>query len=209
MINKNILLLLVASSLLIFSSCKESTQYRRANEELFTPQTNKLVINPFQPVDVSPMDMSYWPADYPKLHMAGQIKTPPLARVIYSRPQLQGRKIFPEILQYEHLWRLGANEATELQLFKDAEVEGQLIKAGRYTLYCIPHPDTWTLIFNTTTDTWGLREEHTTDFAKIEVPVTKAALELEHFTMVFLEKETQAELFIGWGNLATRTRFKF
>lgn len=209
MINKNILLLLVASSLLLFFSCKESSQYRRADKELSTPQTNKLVINPFQPVDVSPMDMSYWPADYPKLHMAGQIKTPPLARVIYSRPQLQGRKIFPEILQYEQLWRLGANEATELQLFKDAEVEGQLIKAGRYTLYCIPHPDSWTLIFNTTTDTWGLREEHTTDFARIEVPVTKAALELEHFTMVFLEKETQTELFIGWSNLSTRIRFKF
>ncbi len=209
MINKNIALLLVASGLLVFFSCKESSPYRRADKELSTPQTNKLVINPFQPVDVSPMDMSYWPVDYPKLHMAGQVKTPPLARVIYSRPQLQGRKMFPEILQYEQLWRLGANEATELQLFKDAEVEGQLIKAGRYTLYCIPHPDSWTLIFNTTTDTWGLREEHSTDFARVEVPVTKTALELEHFTMVFLEKETQTELFIGWGDLATRIRFKF
>lgn len=209
MIHKNVTLLLVAISLSLFFSCNESSQYRRADKELSTPKANKLVINPFQPVDVSPMDMSYWPADYPKLHMAGQIKTPPLARVIYSRPQLQGRKIFPEILQYEQLWRLGANEATELQLFKDAEVEGQPIKAGRYTLYCIPHPESWTLIFNTTTDTWGLREEHSTDFARVEVPVTQSALELEHFTMVFLEKETQAELFIGWGNLDTRIRFKF
>lgn len=209
MTHKNITLLIVAISLSLFFSCNESSPYRHADKELSTPKANKLVINPFQPVDVSPMDMSYWPADYPKLHMAGQLKTPPLARVIYSRPQLQGRKIFPEILQYEQLWRLGANEATELQLFKDAEVEGQLIKAGRYTLYCIPHPESWTLIFNTTTDTWGLREEHSTDFARVEVPVTQSALELEHFTMVFVEKETQAELFIGWGNLATRTRFKF
>ena len=209
MTHKNITLLIVAISLSLFFSCNESSPYRHADKELSTPKANKLVINPFQPVDVSPMDMSYWPADYPKLHMAGQLKTPPLARVIYSRPQLQGRKIFPEILQYEQLWRLGANEATELQLFKDAEVEGQPIKAGRYTLYCIPHPESWTLIFNTTTDTWGLREEHSTDFARVEVPVTQSALELEHFTMVFLEKETQAELFIGWGNLDTRIRFKF
>lgn len=209
MINKYVPLLIVVISLSLPYSCKESPQHRTVEKELSSPKTNQLVINPFQPVDVSPMDMSYWPADYPKLHMAGQIKTPPLARVIYSRPQLQGRKIFPEILQYEQLWRLGANEATELQLFKDAEIEGQLIKAGRYTLYCIPHPDSWTLIFNTTTDTWGLREEHSTDFARVEVPVTQSALELEHFTMVFLEKEAQTELFIGWGNLETRIRFKF
>lgn len=206
---KYILLLLVGFSLSLFLSCRESSQHSLAKKELSTPKRNKVLINPFQPVDVSPMDISYWPADYPKLRMAGQLKTPPLARVIYSRPQLQARKIFPEILQYEQLWRLGANEATELQLFKDAEIEGQLIKAGRYTLYCIPHPESWTIIFNTTTDTWGLREEHKTDFARVEVPVTQTALELEHFTMVFLEKETQTELFIGWGQLATRIRFKF
>lgn len=209
MIYKYIPLLLAAFSLSLFYSCKERAQYQSAAKELSTPKTNKLVINPFQSVDVSPMDITYWPADYPKLHMAGQIKTPPLARVIYSRPQLQGRKIFPEIIQYEQLWRLGANEATELQLFKDAEIEGQHIKAGRYTLYCIPHPESWTIIFNTTTDTWGLREEQSTDLARVEVPVNNTALELEHFTMVFLEKETQAELFIGWGQLTTRIRFKF
>jgi hypothetical protein len=210
MSTKRIALLSLGISLSVFFiSCKEKVQVTPSAKITSLPKKEQVIINPFMPVDVSPMDMAYWPADYPKLHMAGQIKTPPLARVIYSRPQLQGRKIFPEILQYEQLWRLGANEATELQLFKDAEIEGKLIKAGRYTLYCIPHQNTWTIIFNTTTDTWGLREEHATDFARVEVPVTKSALQLEHFTMVFLEKETYAELFVGWGDLETRIRFKF
>lgn len=166
-------------------------------------------INPYATVDISPMDMSYWPVDYPKLRMTESIKTAPLARVIYSRPHLQGRKLFPDILQYEQGWRLGANEATELQLFKDAWIENQPVKAGRYTLYCIPHPDTWTFILNQSTDIWGVQQEHHTDLARFEVPVTKTALALEYFTMVFVEKEEQAELVVAWENWEARVRFKF
>ena len=199
------------SCVLLFSACLDKPQGEKRHAENLSgaPKSERPIINPFAAIDVSPMDMCYWPADYPKRHMAGTVKTPPLARVIYSRPQLQGRKIFPEIIQYEQLWRMGANEATELQLFKDAVIEGQPVKAGRYTLYCIPHIDTWTIILNKTTDTWGLREDNSNELIRVEVPVTKSNLLLEHFTMVFLEKETMAELMVGWGDIQTRIRFKF
>ena len=167
------------------------------------------VINPYAPVDISPMDMSYWPVDYPKHRLTGDIKTPPLARVIYSRPHLQGRKLFTDILQYEQGWRLGANEATELQLFKDAFIEHQPIKAGRYTLSCIPHPDTWTFVLSSTTDIWGVLQEKHTDVARFDVPVTKTNLALEYFTMVFQEKEEKAELIVAWENWEARIQFKF
>ena len=205
------LALIIISCGVLLSSCWDKPQGEKRHSENLTgsPKTDRPVINPFASVDVSPMDMSYWPVNYPQRHMAGTIKTPPLARVIYSRPQLQGRKIFPEIIQYEQVWRMGANEATELQLFKDAEIEGQAVKAGRYTLYCIPHPDFWTIILNKTTDTWGLQEDNSNELIRVAVPVTKRALVLEHFTMVFVEKETMAELLTGWGDLETRIRFKF
>ena len=166
-------------------------------------------INPYATVDISPMDMSYWPNDYPKLQFTGDVKTAPLARVIYSRPHLQGRKLFTDILQYEQGWRLGANEATELQLFKDAFIENQLIKAGRYTLSCIPHPDTWTFVLSSTTDIWGVQPAKNTDVARFNVPVIKTGLALEYFTMVFQEKEEKAELIVAWENWEARIQFKF
>ncbi|MFM7645731.1 MAG: DUF2911 domain-containing protein [Sphingomonadales bacterium] len=168
-----------------------------------------IAINPYATVDISPMDMSYWPVDYPKLRIGGEPQTAPLARIIYSRPHLQGRRLFPDIIQYEQGWRLGANEATELQLFKDATIENQSVKAGRYTLYCIPHPDTWTFVLNSATDIWGIQEDHATDIARFEVPVSKTALALEYFTMVFAENEEKATLVVAWENWEARIQFKF
>nr|WP_315818687.1 DUF2911 domain-containing protein [Paraflavitalea speifideiaquila] len=69
-------------------------------------------------VDKSPMDMAYFPVDYPKLKMSGNAKEPLVARVIYSRPQKSGRAIFGDVLKYGHTWRLGANEATEIEFLK-------------------------------------------------------------------------------------------
>src|SRR4051812_36369771 len=66
------------------------------------------------PVDKSPMDMSYYPNSYPVLKIQDKITEPLVARVIYSRPQKNGRTIFGELLEYGQVWRLGANEASEI-----------------------------------------------------------------------------------------------
>ena len=42
--------------------------------------------------------------------------TEPLAaRVVYSRPKKEGRTIFGGLVEYGQVWRLGANEATEIE----------------------------------------------------------------------------------------------
>ena len=43
------------------------------------------------PVDKSPMDMSYYPVNYPVLKINDKITEPLAARVVYSRPQKAGR----------------------------------------------------------------------------------------------------------------------
>ncbi len=68
-------------------------------------------------LDKSPLDVSYCPPNYPILKMNGKASTPPTARIIYSRPQCNGRKIFGETVVYNQIWRLGANEATEFECF--------------------------------------------------------------------------------------------
>ena len=74
--------------LAIFISCSS----------LFGLQTIKA--QSFPEMDASPMD----------LVMARPAKkSPPIARVIYSRPQKKGRDIFGDLVPYGEVWRTGAN----------------------------------------------------------------------------------------------------
>src|SRR4051812_46063701 len=88
-------------------------------------------------MDKSPMDMAYFPADYPLLKTQNKATQPPIARVIYSRPQRDNRVIFGELIEYNKVWRLGANEATEIEFYKDVTIAGKKLLKGRYTLYAI------------------------------------------------------------------------
>jgi hypothetical protein len=176
-----------------------------SNEKIIPANTT----NPYSPVDISPMDMSYFPVDYPKLKMTNQAHSGPLARVVYSRPHLGGRTLFNEVIKYGEKWRLGANEATELQFFADATIEGKRIPAGRYVLYAIPQQDKWQIVLNTNIDTWGLSQDTTRDFAKFEVVVNNQANHLEYFTLIFETAGKNANLMMGWGNSEARLPISF
>jgi hypothetical protein len=164
----------------------------------------------FPPVDKSPMDMSYYPNGYPVLKIQDKATEPLVARVIYSRPQKNGRTIFGDLLEYGKVWRLGANEATEIEFFQAVKVGGTKIKKGRYTLYCIPNADKWTIIVNRETDTWGsFKYDETKDIARIDVPVQKQTEVLESFVMVFEKAATGASLNIGWDNIRISLPIQF
>lgn len=168
-----------------------------------------VTVNSYSPVDISPMDMSYYPTDYPILKMSGKITTPPLARVIYSRPHLQGRRLFNGILKYGEPWRLGANEATEINFYSDATIQDKKIKAGRYILYCIPEADKWTIVLNSNIDSWGLHPDASKDIAKFTIPATTTANSIEFFTIVFQRTATGADLFMAWDNVEAKLPLSF
>lgn len=150
-------------------------------------------------MDKSPMDMSYFPADYPILKTQNKATAFPLIRVIYSRPQKDGRNIFGELIEYGKVWRLGANEATEIEFFKDAVVAGKKIAKGRYTLYAIPAETSWTIILNRDTDTWGaFAYDEKKDVLRTPVAVQKLNTPVESFSMSFTKTDKGASLLIAW-----------
>ena len=106
-------------------------------------------------LDKSPMDMSYWPANYPLLKMYGKAKDQPIARIIYGRPLKNNRVIFGGIIKYNEMWRLGANEATEIETFRTIKIGSKILPIGRYTIYCLPNLEKWTLIINKDNYCWG------------------------------------------------------
>jgi hypothetical protein len=98
--------------------------------------------------------------------------------ITYSRPGVKGRTIWGDppagaattaatlddararakdavIVPYGHVWRAGANEATQFTVSDDVLVNGQPLKAGTYSLHAIPGKDEWTIIFNSDAGQWG------------------------------------------------------
>ena len=159
-------------------------------------------------VDKSPMDMSYFPEDYPKEKMVTPNMANPVARVIYSRPQKNGRTIFADssvtdnvIQHYGQDWRLGANEATEIEFYKEVAINEKKIVPGRYILYCIPYVDKWKIILNQNLYSWGLHIDKTKDIATMEIPVIKNNINIEYFTMFFQKAAYGCNLVMAWGDV--------
>ncbi len=164
----------------------------------------------FPPVDKSPLDFSYYPANFPILRIQEKAKEPLMARVTYSRPQKNGRKVFGELVEYGSIWRLGANEATEIELYRDAKIGSTRVKKGRYTMYAIPTTDKWTIILNKENDVWGaFLYDPKKDVVRTDVPVQHNTDALESFCMYFEKTNGNVSLFIGWDTEMVRIPISF
>jgi hypothetical protein len=171
--------------------------------------------NPYAVVDKSPMDISYYPVNYPEQLMSKNDSATLTARVIYSRPHKMSRTIFgaeapPKcIQQYGSYWRLGANEATEIEFFKPVSIKGQKIKPGRYIIYCIPYADKWKMVLNNNLFSFGLHQDTAKDVMQVEIPVEKTNNNIEYFTMVFQKSLIGADLVMTWGDIKAILPFSF
>jgi hypothetical protein len=168
-------------------------------------QANKLPA-----LDKSPMDASYYPVNYPILRIQDKANEPLVARIIYSRPQKNGRNVFGELVAYNQVWRLGANEATEIEFYKDVKINGTKLKKGRYTIYCLPTADKWTMIVNKDTDIWGaFKYDEKKDLLRTTIPVQKLTDPVEALTIVFEKTNTGADLVMAWDTSLARLPIAF
>jgi len=152
-------------------------------------------------LDKSPMDMSYWPDNYPLLKMSGKAKDQPIARIIYGRPVKNGRTIFGGIIKYNELWRLGANEATELEIFTPVKIANKIIPKGRYTLFCVPSENRWTIIVSKDNFCWGSFTYDTRkDVVRADIKPETTNEIVETFTIYFNENAGKANLVMLWDN---------
>ena len=122
--------------------------------------------------------------------------------IIYSRPPVKGRTIFADappsmaarakgeatldnqnlrqkgepIVPWGHVWRTGANEATEFIVTDDVLINGQPLKAGTYSLHTVPDKDEWTVIFNNDPGQWGsFRYDSSKDALRVKTKAQTAA----------------------------------
>lgn len=123
----------------------------------------------------------------------------PLIKVYYSRPQKKGREIFGSLEPYGTMWRLGANECTEVIFYTDVVIDGKKIKAGTYSLFAIPNKEKWTIVINKKTNVWGTYDyDDKLDVLRTDVKLKTLDTEIEALSMAFSKTETGAKLFIAW-----------
>ena len=137
-------------------------------------------------------------------------------RVVYSRPYKRGRdNIFgtaesEALVPFGEIWRTGANEATEITLTGDVEVDGRPLAAGTYSLFTVPGPEAWTVHFNSTLgiNGTGRRNPETDEFETVDLEATDVLMvtaavsaldeEVEQFTIAFEEAEGGADICLNW-----------
>ena len=154
------------------------------------------------PIDPSPADIAYFRPD-------GR-NSDPVAKVVYGRPSKKGRTMLGGTEAYGKVWRTGANETTEIKLYKDVTFGDKTVKAGTYSLYSIPDKNEWTIIFNSKLDTWGaFAYDESKDVARIKVPAGKADAEVETFTIMFDGKDDKAVMILAWETTMVKVPLKY
>ena len=157
--------------------------------------------------DKSPLDVAYAPNNFPQSKINGKNTARPNARVLYSRPQLKGRNIFGNEVPFGEIWRLGANEATEIELFKSSVFGGKKLAKGRFSMFCIPNASSWTIIINKDIDGWGaFNYNPANDVIRVTVPTKPEETIAEYFTMYF---DINNNLIIKWDSVSVSIPIKF
>lgn len=120
----------------------------------------------------------------------------------YSRPAVNDRVIFGDLVPYNEIWRTGANSATTITFTDDVNFGGQNIMAGKYALFTIPGEKEWTVVLNKAADQWGAyNHKKEDDIAQFKVKSLKTPTKVETFTIQFNNvKPGSMDLNIAWDN---------
>jgi hypothetical protein len=146
--------------------------------------------------------------------------------ITYSRPGVKGRTIWGDppasaaagtatlddararaanavIVPYGHVWRAGANEATQFAVTDDVLINGQPLKAGTYSLHMIPGKNDWTVIFNSDAGQWGsFTYDEKKDVLRVKTKPQSAADAQEWLQYTFDPvTDTSAQVNLRWERL--------
>jgi hypothetical protein len=127
--------------------------------------------------------------------------------VDYGRPSRRGRVIFGGVVPWGEVWRTGANAATQFRTDKALDFGGTVVPAGMYTLWTIPTPTGWTLIFNGETGQWGTQHHADRDLYRIALPVEANSPPAERFTIHIATGDAGGQIHFVWDQTVAAATF--
>lgn len=160
--------------------------------------------------DASPLDMVQHPSNSRFRNFIDNKEelaaANPKMRVVYSRPQMKGRKIFGDLIKYGEPWRLGANETTTITFYEDVMVGGKEIKKGTYGLMAIVNQNEWEFVIHKNVASWGTANHNDEDnLVSVKAPVSSHSEKVEALSMTFDEKDAKnIHLVVAWDRTLVR-----
>jgi hypothetical protein len=131
--------------------------------------------------------------------------------ISYHRPSLKGRKLLGQSnIPYGKVWRLGANEATTIEVTDSIQIEGKLLPKGKYALMAIPNEKEWTIIVNSDAKQWGAYQyKERKDIFRVIVAAEKLNTIVETMSLTYEDIEpSEASLVFRWENVQCKIKIK-
>jgi hypothetical protein len=119
----------------------------------------------------------------------------------YSRPSVNGRKIFGNVVPFDSIWRTGANDPTTFTTKDSLTINGKGLAKGTYIILTRPGKTTWEIIFNKNPLVSYTNYKPQDDVLRISVPVNKTDNSVETFLISTTDiKSNSCNLVFEWEN---------
>jgi hypothetical protein len=120
--------------------------------------------------------------------------------VDYGRPRARGRELLGGVIDYDDVWRTGANAATQFTTSKPITLAGLSLPAGMYTLWTVPHKDGVELIVNKETGQWGTDYDRSHNLGRAALHTETVKAPLDEFTISVVPVDGRhGTLVLEWG----------
>lgn len=110
-------------------------------------------------------------------------------QVEYSRPSMRGREIFGNLVPYNRIWRTGANASTKISFSTNVEINGQMVEAGKYSVFTVPNEPQWEFILYDDTSVRGVPrdwdDKNVVLSTMVEIKKYPDPISIETFTISF------------------------
>lgn len=129
--------------------------------------------------------------------------------IAYNRPVARGRTLFGGLIPWGRVWHPGADSATTISFSRAVEVNGRALPAGIYSLWTIPRPNTWTVIFSNAARVFHIPYPgEARDVLRLEVtPQTGSHMETLSLYFPVVDGDS-ATLVLHWGTTIVPLRLK-
>jgi hypothetical protein len=125
--------------------------------------------------------------------------------VDYGRPLARGRVLLGNVIQYDYVWRTGANAATQFSTSVPIVLGGVRLPAGMYTLWTVPREQGVDLIVNSQTGQWGTSYNRKLDVGRSAMTTEALATPVEKFTISIVPTDARhGTLVMEWGTFRWR-----
>jgi len=121
--------------------------------------------------------------------------------VDYGRPLTRGRVLLGSILPFDHVWRTGANAATQFATTVPITLAGLHLPAAMYTLWTVPRENgAADLVVNKQVGQWGTSYDDKHDLGMARMSTVTLTAPVEEFTISIVPTDAHhGALMMEWG----------